>query len=252
MNSLIEAREKILHCLADINRTDDLSLNLKNFTDAANYWVHIADWMLSENERVDYQQIARLESENIVFMREEKNGDPSLTEEIKTDVLKSAEYIVRMAGQRVPSPFGYLGFLRIVKEKFDFLMHVECMRIAVESSDRIVFASEASSIDIGFPRVRYSCFNFIMDQSGEEPPQLEDLLFAFGDREFTDLAEGLNPQSESELEHWFERAALAFKLYGRVVLDNKPGAKEWLIEAQRSRDLDYIARLDALQIRSDG
>jgi len=246
MDDLQAAKHQIEQLLVNLSATDGPTHHVRRLRLTASYWASYADHMLCGNERIEYERIAKLERQELASLNQEDWELFPKLHMAKLGIIELGHRIVECMEQWKPSPDGYLGFLRIVKSKFEFLTVTENLAIAEQSPDSIVFASEFCKVSIGIPRVAYSGFNFILGNCGTETPQLEDLLFAVGEQRFPDLIAGLAPVSERELEMWFERAAQAFAMYGRVVLENKPGTLEWLLEAQRLRDRQYVANLDAL------
>lgn len=191
-----------------------------------------------ERVRGERKLLSKLES----ILREK----PAETQAHYGPLLSTGGEVLQIVGSIQRPKDGHLGFLRIVRECFQFLLADFAFSVTEEEPTRLRFSSGKVYLELAC-----CCDPWMSCQFGPEPSEQEhfwihDLLYLQGDQRYRTLPEKLTMSTEAEIRDLFLFIADVFKQYGRDVLSNQPGVFDRLVRAQAQRDAEYVAAMNAL------
>lgn len=196
--------------------------------------------------RVNYPACVRQERESIRKLQEFWSKKAPQELQRYGPLLEVGEEILKVA-EAVPVPKdGHLGFLRIVRECFQFLLVEFDFSITDEQPIRMRFSSGKAYLELECSSNPWMSCQFGPETREQKHFYIYDLLFLYRDQRYRIVPEQLTMNSSTEVQDWFQFIAGVFKQYGRDVLSNQPGIFDRLKHAQAERDAEYAAAMAKL------
>jgi hypothetical protein len=230
--------ESHLHELESL-RSSDAFVN--DLYEAVYYWCELGRWVLENNTKVNYPERARGERELLTKLESLLRGKPAEAQLEYGSLLSTGGEILRMVEGVQPPKDGHLGFLRIVRECFQFLQTDFCFSVSEEQPTSLQFSSGAVYLKLEYSRDPWMSCLFGPESVERKHFSIQDLLFLHGDQRYRTIPEKLTMNTESEVEDWFRFVSGVFREYGRDVLSNQPGIFDRLTQAQTQRDAEFVA-----------
>lgn len=212
--------------------------------EAGDYWVRLGRRALESDTRVNfperaYGQYKLLEQLREILPRKSKEDQHEFAQ-----LLDAGERLLELIGKIKPPPDGHLGFLRIVRTKFDFVVSDFGFSILDEQPTSCRFHSAAVNLELSHSVASSLSCEFGPEPSGSGAFWIEDLLYLNEDERWREIPQRLEMDTERQVDIWIGFLADCFKLYGSPVLANEPGIFERLAVAQANRDADYAREMD--------
>lgn len=226
------------------HRASDAFVN--DLYEAAYYWCGLGRWVLQRNTKVNYPERARGERELLSKLKSILAGKPTEAQAKYGPLLRAGEEILQIVGAVEPPKDGHLGFLRIVRECFEFLLVDFDFSVTEEQPTKLRFSSAKVYLELACSCDPWMSCQFGPESSEQEHFWIHDLLYMQGDQRYRTLPEKLAMSTETEVREWFRFIADVFKQYGRDVLSDQPGIFGRLGQAQAQRDAEYAAAMNAL------
>jgi len=220
-------------------RASDAFVN--DLYEAAAYWCDLGRWVLQKNTKVNYPERVRGELELLTKLESILRGKPSEAQLKYGPLLSTGGEILRMVEGVQPPKDGHLGFLRIVRECFQFLQTDFSFSVTKEQPTSLEFSSGAVYLELECSRDPWMSCLFGPESAERKHFSIQDLLFLHGDQRYRTLPEKLTMSTESEVEDWFRFVAGIFRQYGSEALSNQPGIFDSLAQAQTQRDAEFVA-----------
>jgi hypothetical protein len=206
---------------------------------------HLARLFAQSDTRIDYPARAR----------EEVERWRSLETDVRQAGLDGSDYaaardavheLLDRFAMTSPPEDGHLGFLRIVRDRFRFLMTEYGFGVASETPASIELSSGDVYVSLACAGDAAGSFHFGPAGDRRTCFWLGDLLFLYGDERYRMFPEELHLATPAEVDRWFSRVAEILKRYGHDVLTNQRDIFRRLADAQRQRDLEYARRMAEL------
>jgi hypothetical protein len=198
---------------------------------------------------VNYPERARGERELLNKLKSILAGKPTAAQVKFGPLLSVGEGILQVVGAVEPPKDGHLGFLRIARECFQFLLADFDFLVAEEQPTELKFSSGKVYLELAYSSDPWMSCRFGPESSRQGHFWIHDLLYMQGDQRYRTLPEKIAMSSETEVREWFRFIADVFKQYGREVLGDQPGIFDRLGQAQAQRDAEYAATMSALHNR---
>ena len=224
------------------NRTRDGFAN--DLFEAADDLRHLAEHALSNDARVNYPVRARQELGLWKALGDRVQGRPTEEQERYASLFVTAQQIVQDLLAVEPPKDGYLGVLRIIRQKFGFVQTEYNFKIVKEEPIGARFSTGKVYLELEWAKNYSSSCVFGPEGKPQTSFWIDDLLFMHGDERYRTLPRDLALKTEKDVDEWFTFLAEVFKQYGRDVLTNQPGIFERLAKAQLQRDLGYTEEMD--------
>jgi hypothetical protein len=220
-------------------RSSDVFVN--DLYEAVYYWCDLGRWALESNTKVNYPERARGERELLIKLESLLRGRPAEAQLKYGSLLSTGGEILRMLEGVQPPKDGHLGFLRIVRECFQFLQTDLGYSVSKEQPTSLELSSGAVYLELEYSRDPWMSCLFGPESAEKKHFSIQDLLFLHGDQRYRTMPEKLTMNTEGEVEDWFRFVASIFREYGGEVLNNQPGIFECLTQAQTQRDAEFVA-----------
>ena len=213
--------------------------------EAAIYWSQLGRWVLEGNTKVNYPARARGEKELPGKLHETVNTK-SLEERARySDLLRVAGRILEVVGKLELPNDGHLGFLRIVHERFRFLLTEYGFKIVGEEPTQCRLSSGSTYVDLNWATNSSMSCSFGPEEA-DKVFWIEDLLYLFRDERYRTIPQQIDLETEAKVDSWFTFIASVLRQHGHAILSNSPGALQALAEAQISRDAEYAKGMERL------
>jgi hypothetical protein len=209
--------------------------------EAAFYWCELGRWVLQKNTKVNYPERVRGERELLTKLESILRGKPSEAQLTYGPLLSTGGKILQIVEGEQPAKDGYLGFLRTVRECFQFLRSDFGFSVTDEQPTSLEFSSGAVYMELDCAHNPWMSCLFGPESAERKHFSIQDLLFLHGDQRYRTLPEKLTMNTEGEVEDWFRFVAGIFRQYGSEVLSNQPGIFDRLMQAQTQRDAEFVA-----------
>jgi hypothetical protein len=211
--------------------------------EAAWYWRDLGRWVLENNTRVNYPERARGEFMLLAQLRELLAKRSPQDQDDFRRVIDAGEEVLNIVATVQPPKDGHLGFLRIVREQFDFL-RLSGFKTVSEEPTEIRFSSGDIYLELSHSVNPWLSCSFGPDAPSPPSYWIHDLLYLNGDERYRTLPERLELNSESATADWFAFLAECFRKYGRSILSNEEGAVKQIAAAQAKRDGEYVREME--------
>ncbi len=210
-------------------------------------WRQLGNMLMNENPKADFPGRAGQELELLHQLRAILSRR-SLEDQARcAPLFEAAERIIKVAEVRPPSKDGYLGFLKVTRQKFGFLQSEHGFKVVDEEPMMIRFSSGKIYVELDCGGLLETTCVFGLEPRSNQHFWLSDLLFLYGDQRYLDFRGGMKlVETEAGVESWFTFAATIFKQFGKDIVANAPGVFERLQEAQDRRDREYTGEMDRL------
>lgn len=244
---LVDELEEMLPRFAARRNEDPLA---NDCYEAAWYWRDLGRWVIEGNTRVNYPERARSEFMLLAQLREIlAKRTPQEQVEFRR-VLDAGEELLHIVAA-VPLPKdGHLGFLRIAREQFGFLIELG-FNVVNEEPTEIRFSSGSVYLEISHSVNPWLSCSFGEDVPDPQSFWIHDLLYLNGDERYKSLPEQLDLNTEASTAKWFAFLAECFRNYGRPILRNEDGALQKIAGAQAKRDREYAREMELRYGRTD-
>jgi len=226
----------------EMQRASDAFVN--DLYEATFYWCELGRWVLQKNTKVNYPERVRGERELLTKLESILQGKPAEAQLKYGPLLSTGGVILRMVEGVQPPKDGHLGFLRIVREYFQFLQTEFGFSVTEEQPTSLQFSSGAVYLELEYSRDPWMSCLFGPESAERKNFSIQDLLFLYGDQRYRTLPEKLPMGSEGEVEDWFRFVAGVFRQFGSEVLRNQPGIFDRLTQAQTRRDAEFVAAMN--------
>jgi hypothetical protein len=212
--------------------------------EAFSYWCDLGHWVLQKNTRVNYPERVRGERELLSKLETILRGKPEEARSKFGPLLSIGKEILQIVEAVQPPKNGHLGFLRIIRECFQFLESDFDFSITDEQPTSIEFTSGTVYLELKCSSDSWMSCLFGPEAAKRKHFAIRDLLFFHSDQRYLTLPAKVPMASESEIEDWFRFVADLFKQYGSEVLSNQPGIFDRLAQAQSQRDAEFVADMN--------
>lgn len=223
-------------------RTSDTFLN--DLYEATFYWCELGRWILQNNTKVNYPERAHGERELLSKLDTLLRAKPLEVQVKYGPLLIAAGDILHIAGQMRPPKVGHLGFLRAVRECFQFLQTDFGLSVTREEPTSLVFSSGTVYLELKYALSPWMSCQFGPESDESRHFSIQDLLYLYGDQRYRTLPKKLEMNTEGQIEDWFTFIAGVFKQYGSEVLRSEPGIFDRLAQAQTKRDAEFVAAIN--------
>ncbi len=244
MDTLPEAVNILASQLPDLKRQRSATPFANDIYEAAEYWHRLGTYVIENNTRVNFPQIALSELELMEQLESLLSIRSSEEQERYAPVFQAAGKLLRFVEEVQPPKDGHLGVLKVIREQFGFLLTDYGFSIAMEEPIGIRFSSGDVYVDLKWAKKYDSSCSFGSESDPKKSFWIDDLLFMNGDEGYRALPQDLALNTESDVENWFRSLADVFKKYGHDVLSNRPGIFEELAKAQTQRDQEYTQEMN--------
>jgi hypothetical protein len=211
--------------------------------EAAWYWRDLGRWVLENNTRVNYPERAKGEFMLLAQLRELLAKRSPQDQDDFRRLLDAGEELLNIVATVQPPKDGHLGFLRIVREQFNFL-RLSGFKTVSEEPTEIRFSSGNIYLELSHSVNPWLSCSFGPDVPNPPSYWIHDLLYLNGDERYRTLPEQLELNSEYATTDWFAFLAECFRKYGRPILNNEEGAVKQIAAAQAKRDGDYVREME--------
>jgi len=243
--SLQNAVSKLEAQLPELEKQRASDAFVNDIYEAASYWCELGRWVLQKNTKVNYPERVRGERELLAKLESILRGKPTEAQLEYGPLLDTGGAILRIVEGVQPPKDGHLGFLRIVRECFQFLQADFGFSVTKEQPTSLEFSSGAVYLELECSRDPWMSCLFGPESAERKHFSIQDLLFLHGDQGYRTLPEKLTMTTEGEVQDWFQFVAGLFRQYGTEVLSNQPGIFHRLTEAQNQRDAEFVATMNA-------
>lgn len=223
-------------------RTSDAFVN--DLYEAASYWCQLGRWVLQKNTKVNYPERVRGERELLTKLELLLRAKPAEAQVKFGPLLSTGGEILQIVEGVHPPKDGHLGFLRTVRECFQFLQTDFGFSVANEQPTSLEFSSGAVYLELECALNPWMSCQFGPESAERKHFSIQDLLFLYGDQQYRTLPEKLAMNTEGKVEDWFRFVAGLFRQYGGEVLRNEPGIFDRLAQAQTQRDEEFVAAMN--------
>jgi hypothetical protein len=226
--------------LAPRERTDGYSHDV---LEAIEYWCSLAERALAKDERLNYPQLADCEVLWVNKLEAALKGrTPQDIEEYQAVFQTASQVFGLLRGIPIP-PNGYLGVLKVIRERFGFLQAEYGFRVEDEQPTGIKFCSDSVYVHLEHAKTSSLSCSFGCIREGSSF-WVEDLLYLHGDERYRTIPYEVKLESEDDVVRWFGFIAEVLRTHGRELLLGDGSAFLRLEEAQKKRDDEYIQMME--------
>jgi hypothetical protein len=229
--------------LAELEKQRSTDSFANDVYEAVWYCRDLSNWVLENNAKVNFPARAREELRFLRDLRKTLTKKSSEEQERYAPVFETAEEVLNVVETRQPPKDGYLGILRVIRERFGFLQTDYGFVISKEEPIGAQLSSGHVYIQLEWARNYHSSCSFGPEFEPEQSFSIDDLLFMYHDQRYLALPEELLLITESDVDHWFAFVADIFKQYGLDMLCSRPGIFDTLSKAQAQRNQQYIEKM---------
>ncbi|HEY1902453.1 MAG TPA: hypothetical protein VGG56_08500 [Terracidiphilus sp.] len=173
LQALVVELESYLPAL-ETKRTSDPLAN--DCFEAADYWCGLGRRVLEGDTRVNYPERVRGEHELLDELREISRRRPSDDLREFERVLEAGKELLEIVGAVKPPHDGHLGFLRIIRELFGFVLTEFAFKVTDEQPTSIRLSSGAVYLDIECLSDPWLSFSFGLESPKPHDFRIHDLL----------------------------------------------------------------------------